>query len=181
MEQAGRLVFPIFAMVLGVGLRGEGGSARAWRMLRPLALIAFVAHVAAMPLVDAGVRGDAWNVLATLCAGALAVAAMGEGTASRIAFVSVAALVAWFSEYGWIGAGLVLATWAGSVWAVWLLLALLSVLQLTVMPLLVPGMFWLVHWMCGDEAWRSPRRLFAWGYVGQFAVFSALVMIGARA
>lgn len=174
MDQAGRAAFPIFAMVLGYGLR-RANAEKAVRQAVWLLAFAVVAHVAAMPLVAAEVRGDALNVLFTLGAGCLLVAAEACGGLRRWVCVSLALPMAWFAEFGLIGAFLVWSARRGLTWQTWVLLALLSFLQLSVVPLAAPALVWLSDRLCGDEAMRSPRMLFGAGYVAQFAVFSLLV------
>lgn len=174
MEQAGRAAFPVFAIVLGYGLRRANGE-KALRQAAWLVAFAVVAHVAAMPLVAAEVRGDSLNVLFTLAAGCLLVAAEACGGLRRWVWVVVALSMAWFAEFGLIGAFLVWSSRGGLTWQTWALLALLSVAQLSPVPLAVPALVWLADRLCGDEAMRSPRMLFGAGYVAQFAVFSALV------
>lgn len=189
MEQAGRFVFPIFALVLGWGLRGRDGEVRARRVLVPLVGLAVVAELAAVPLYLEGLR-PAWqlNVLWTLAGGCALVWVMQlrfadpwDGAQLGVRWMAwVGVLIAsCASEYGPAGVVLVYGAWRASVWLVVGALVLLSVMQLTVLPLLaLPLVSGVMRW-CGDERVGSVRRMFAWLYVAQFAVFSAVAALGA--
>lgn len=179
MEQAGRAVFPFFALVLGMGLRGELSTRRAARLLSALAVLALLAHVAALPLVGAGVRGEALNALVTLAAGVLLVFGRQQQMIPGIGIMLLGAIGASFGEYGIIGAGLVYAVARQHTVAIWSLLVLLSVSQLTIVPLFVPLLWLLADGLCGEERMRSPRMLFGAGYVLQFGAFSAALWASA--
>lgn len=177
MWEAGRLVFPAFALVLGLGLR-NARDGEVLRIAGRVLVVALVAEVLAWPLVDAGVRPSALNVCVTLAGGALLVQAdqMGRawGDPESWAMVALVAVVTWFSEYGFIGAALV---WAVATRRVgWSLACVgsLCVWQGSAMPfagvLLVEAMLWLFP----RETARGPRMLFGWLYAGQFLVFSVL-------
>lgn len=179
MEQAGRAVYPLFALVLGVGLRGDLSTGRAVRLLLALAVLAVLAHVAALPLVGAGVRGEALNALVTLGAGVLLVYGRQQQMIPGIGIMLLGAICATLGEYGLIGAGLVYVVARQHTVAIWSLLVLLSVSQLTIVPLFVPLLWLLADRLCGEERMRSPRMLFGAGYVLQFAAFSAALWASA--
>lgn len=176
MEQAGRVVFPLFAFVLGFGLCRRGGQDRALFLAALLVVFGAVAHLAAIPLVLAGVRGDALNVLFTLAAGCMMIWGWRHGVLGSAAFMA-AGVLSWCSEYGPIGAALVFAFWLGRPWLSWLLLAALSVMQLTLVPLAVLVLVRVAEWLCAGENMRSPRMLFGLGYIVQFAAFSLLLIL----
>lgn len=180
MEQAGRAVFPLFALVLGWGLRKPTGQERAAALVVPLLVFGVAAHLAAMPLVEAGVRGQPLNVLFTFAAAALAIANVGKGFRGWF-YVAAALGASCWSEYGPLGVVLVFAAWIGSGWGIWLCLGLLSVSQLSLVPAAVPLLVVIAEVLCGDERFRSPRMLFGAGYVAQFAVISLLLVVGAQA
>lgn len=180
MEQAGRFVFPIFALVLGHGLRGCDGEARARRVLLPLLGLALVAELAALPLMLQGVRAWQGNVLWTLAGGCALIGVSECGSrAWRVAVWVVVLAASCAAEYGPVGVLLVYAGWSMRAWLVGACLALLSVAQLTLVPLLaLPLVSGVMRW-CGEERVGSVRRMFGWLYVGQFVVFSAVVALGA--
>ena len=72
MWELGRVVFPMFAVVLGLGLRGAGPG-RVLEVAKRIAVVAVVAEACAWPLLDAGVRPMYLNVCVTLAAGCLLV------------------------------------------------------------------------------------------------------------
>lgn len=173
MWELGRVVFPMFAVVLGLGLRGAG-SGRACSVAGRIAAVAVLAEVCAWPLIDAGVRSMSLNVCATLAGGCLLVYAQSRSGAARAAMVAAVVLGTWVAEYGFIGAALVWAVAYGRMaWAL-ACVATLCVWQATPMPLL--GVV-LVEWLSRAfpvQAGRSPRLLFGALYAGQFLAFSAM-------
>lgn len=178
MNQAGRAVFPIFALVLGFGLRGLVCERRAARLMLWLALLFAVSELAAWYLVASGVRpAYPFNVLLTLFCGVVLVWARRQDKVTGVVAMGVALLLSLLGEYGPIGALLVYAAYAGRTWAVWALLGVLSVWQLSLVPLCVPALWYVAHWMCGDQSMRSPKMLFGAAYAGQFAAFSLALLM----
>lgn len=181
MNEAGRLVYPLFAMVLGIGIRtAQAGRLR--RLLGSLLALAVVSELAIVPLVSLGLR-DYGNVIWTLAAGVLLVHAVQRSQASPVvglvlAFVAFA--ICWQTEYGPPGAALVWAVWSRRLWAVLLVLALLSVMQGTVMPMLAPVFVILSEWLAGEQRYRSPRLMFGALYAGHFAVLGIGLLLMAQ-
>lgn len=178
MEDLGRMVFPVFALVWGLAC---GRRAVRARSVIGLAALAAVAELACQGLVWAGVRAPLpLNVLATLALGACAVECLRWMRAGRhwdgVVGLSAVACAGMFVEYGLVGVAMVVAASTGR-WA-WIVagVAALSVYQLTVWPLAAVPLVWAVDAVCGDRRWRAPRRVFAWAYVGQFAVLGAVAV-----
>lgn len=179
MAQAGRFVFPIFAMVLGMGLRGAS-HVKLERLWWSLIGLGVVAELVALPLVWEGLRSHLeLNVVFTMAAGCVFVwARVIEGAPGWIRWMAVCAGVAGslFSEYGPVGAALVYAAYSMRPSLLLACLGWLSLSQLTLVPFGALVMVWGVSWWCGSRLVGSWRRMFGWLYVGQFAVFSALVL-----
>lgn len=173
MWQAGRLVFPAFALVLGFGLRNLSTDRR--RLILRLLAIAVVAEVAALPLELAGVRPGYLNVCFTLTAGVVLVEAERSAGWYRVALAAIAVGLSWHAEYGFLGAALV---WAAACrsWA-WVvaLVGVLSVWQGSPAPLAaLPALLWAEREAQGMSL-RSWRSAFGVGYVAQFLLFAALL------
>lgn len=172
MWQAGRIVFPIFALVLGVGISARGGDL--WRLVVRILALAAVAELAAWPLVADGVRPAFLNVCFTLGAGVLLVQADRERGWRRHVAVGLALVLSWGAEYGFLGAALVWAA-ARRSWAwVYVLLGVLALWQGSPVPLLAV----LAVWWCDREAAglavRGWRMAFGAGYVAQFVLWGLL-------
>jgi len=104
---AGRLAFPLFALVLALNLAREGDrAARAWRTTKRLALWC---AIAVAPSIWA--RGEPMlvNVLGTLGLGALlcALVAVRGYVALRLAGCGAVALASWYVEFGTPGVFLI--------------------------------------------------------------------------
>lgn len=177
-EQAARAVFPLFAMVLGAGLRGRRLDSHA-RQVWGLIGWALLAQLAMLPLMLSGVMGPRLNVLWTLAFGmVLIVWWSAESSARRVSRVlawGVVLAASCVAEYGPVGVMLVWAAWRGSRAGIWLCLGWLALTQLSLVPLVVPAMFWACEtWI--REPGRSPKRLFAAGYVVQWVVIGVLTL-----
>lgn len=187
LDEAGRLVFPLFAMVVGFGLAGRRPASTAdlfWRLVA----LAVAAQFACLPLDLMGLRSGRLNVLWTLAAGLLLVHGTKRAGGGGVAVAAVGFVLSWFSEYGPPGAVLVWAAWRAeerSDWTsqllLWVALGALAMMQRMIGPLLVPAFVAIAMWMCGDERMRSPRMLFGLGYVLQFAAFALLAWWAASA
>lgn len=172
MYQAGRVVFPAFAIVLGLGIAQMRDDRLAALVLR-LLVFALLAELCAAPLVAAGVREPALNVVYTLAAGvALVLGERAPGIWARGVSIALAVAISWPAEYGLIGAGLVWAVATRRGGFELALVAALCVWQATPMPFLVYALLE----ACGRAfAWEqvtAPRGLFAALYCLQFAGLS---------
>lgn len=180
-EQAARVVFPFFAIVLGAGLRRDEAGERAMRQIWVLSGWGVLAQLAVLPLVVGGVRDSAlMNVLFTLAAGCALVGTWELPKVVRALCWVLALAAACLCEYGPFGALLVFFAWRGSWAGLAACVLYLAVSQLSFVPLAVPFFIWLVGLWCEREApMRSPRRLFAAGYVAQWGLVSLLFAAGA--
>lgn len=174
MGEAGRVVFPLFAISLGLGIRSLSADRLRGVVVR-LLLLAVLAQLAAYPLQAAGVRGDWLNVCVTLASGVALVWADGLRGWQRVAVVLVAFFVCLPAEYGFVGAAVVWACARGRAGWLVVLLGVLSVYQLTPVPMLALLMVAVTVASFRGEYCRAPRRLFGWAYVLQFVGFSFVV------
>lgn len=174
MWHAGRFVFPVFALVLGFGL--SRSTAQPGRAALRILLVAGVAELAALPLELAGVRPGYLNVCFTLAAGAVLVEAERSSSRWRGAALAVIAVgLAWFAEYGFLGAALVWAAGRRSTPWVLVLAGVLCLWQGSPVPLLaLPALWWAERQAEGIDL-RTWRLAFGVGYVAQFLLFAALV------
>lgn len=173
--QAGRVVFPLFALALGIGLFGR--AEHALSVAKRLGVLAVVAELAAWPLLEAGVRLPYLNVCFTLAGGALLVYASSLSGWRQWACVALVVAVTWFSEYGFLGAAMVWAQAGGVRRLGWLLATVAGICLFQGTPAPALALFIMDALLRHQSApgWRTPRLLFGALYVLQFVAFGALL------
>jgi len=171
-SEAGRIAFPLFAVVMAYNLAQPGADlAKSLRRLALWALIAQPAHALVfghwLPL----------NVLATFALAAAAIAFASRG--NWLVFAAAVGLAPILVDYQWAGIALVVATWAAFgrrssfAWCVPAAAALCwyngNAWALLVLPVLALG--WL--------SWTLPRTRWAFYgyYVGHLALIGAAALI----
>jgi hypothetical protein len=124
---AGRLVMPIFAIVLGFNLARPGTLARG-AYGRAIKHMAITAAIASIPFVALGGLGWGWWPLNIMASFALAAASMylleRGGTGRVIAAVVLLVVGGLFVEYWWAGLGIAMAAWSYARRPNWLALLL---------------------------------------------------------
>jgi hypothetical protein len=183
-QQAGRLCFPIFALVLGMGLQPGQPAGRRGTFLRLLGW-ATIAQACILPLIVVGAHAPELNVIFTLAAGVALV--HGVELVERRewwrggAIMFAAFVFSEYAEFGVMGALLVWAGWRGRWVPVLGVLGVLAVLQASIVPMFTPVAFFAASAMFGAERWRAPRMLFGVAYAAHFAVLSVVVLWLSRA